>query len=211
MKNFFLIIPVLVVVVAMSGNVFSQSEKLYKELGIDVGGFTNFPANQDYLTKNMSAIYVAPYLRIGRHEVMAGINYPVPADGLYFTDVKLNGRPGVMAGYKLYLFNPFGRENMFVHYSFQYLNFKGGENETYEKDRYFNNAIGLGYNLFFDSEARFGLFYILDYVISQTGFNRFSNSGSSGFNWTNNWAWNHLSTHIGLSFKLAELKNHSKN
>lgn len=205
MKWIFGFLWVITVVLSLPAELFSQSEITYKELGINVGGFTNFPANQDYLTNYMSAVYVAPYIRIGRHEIMAGINCPMPADGLYNTGLRLDPRPGVVAGYKLYLFNPFGRENMFIHYSFQYLNLKGGENETYEKDRYFNNTIGLGYHLFFDSGARFGLFYILDYVISRTGYNRFNNN-SAAFEWTNEWAWNHLSTHIGLSFKLAEFR-----
>gem|GEM_PF-2491529 len=32
-------------------------------------------------------------------------------------------RLGAIAGYKFYIFNVYGRENLFVHYSFQYLIF----------------------------------------------------------------------------------------
>jgi hypothetical protein len=44
-----------------------------QEFGITAGGFTNFPANKNYLKENISVFYIAPYLRIGRHEFTAGL------------------------------------------------------------------------------------------------------------------------------------------
>ena len=106
-------------------------------------------------------------------------------------------------------------ENLFVHCNFQYLRFAGywdkyyiGNNQTYrltETDTYINNLIGLGYNLFFDTNERFGFYYTLDYVISQTGYKL----GSPGFNdnsWTTQYIWNNLSTNFGFIFKLTSLK-----
>ena len=70
---------------------------------------------------------------------------------------------------------------------------------------YINNVIGLGYNLYFDTEGRFGLYYTLDYLISQTGY-KLAGPGSNTNSWTTQYVWNNLSTHIGLIFKLTSLK-----
>jgi len=78
-----------------------------------------------------------------------------------------------------------------------------------EKDMYINNVIGLGYNLYFDTEGRFGLYYTLDYVISQTGY-KLSSAGYNNNSWSTNYIWNNLSTHIGLVFKLTSLKKKEK-
>ena len=140
-------------------------------------------------------------------------------DGLFFTDHKLNSCSGAIAGYKFYLFNPYGRENLFIHYSFQYLRYKGNydtyynvSNQRYhwkETDTYINNVIGVGYNLFFDMDERFGFFYTLDYVISQNGY-KLDADGLSSDNWTMHYVWNNLSTHVGFSFKFTGLKKVSK-
>jgi hypothetical protein len=198
---------------------FSQADNGPQEFGITTGAFTNFPANQHYLTENMSVFYVAPYLRTGRHEFSAGMLYPLSAHGLNLTDYTLDPRPGAIAGYKFYVFNVYGRENMFIHYSFQYLRFAGTydihsdwHSQTFhvtETDMYINNVIGLGYNLFFDYNERFGLFYILDYVISQTGY-KISTEGYKSNSWTTQFVWNNLSTNIGFIFKLAPLKKKEK-
>jgi hypothetical protein len=66
-------------------------------------------------------------------------------------------------------------------------------------------VIGLGYNLFFDINRRFGLYYTLDYVISQTGYKLDAPSYTDN-TWTTRYIWNNLSTHVGLSFKITSLK-----
>lgn len=78
-----------------------------------------------------------------------------------------------------------------------------------ETDMYINNVIGLDYNLFFDSDARFGLFYTLDYVISQTSY-KTGAPNTNNKTWTPQFAWNNLSTNIGLLFKLASLNKKTK-
>jgi hypothetical protein len=208
MKTFFQLLIMGTALMVVTENVFSQSETPYKEFGIDAGGFTNFPANQNYMTDGMGILYVAPYVRAGRHEFSAGFLYPVKHKGLYFSSDDLDPRLGAIAGYKFYVFDPQGRENLFVHYSFEYVRFQGMPTDVTETDMYINNAIGLGYNVFFDTKARFGLYYLLDYVITQTGY-QLDGPGAEGGSWTTRHVWNNLSTHFGLSFKLTEIKKKS--
>jgi hypothetical protein len=75
---------------------------------------------------------------------------------------------------------------------------------------YINNVIGLGYNLFFDMDERFGLYYILDYVISQAGY-RVGTPDANDDSWTTQYIWNNLSTHFGLSFKVTSIKKKKEN
>ncbi len=219
MKRFIAILLTAQFMFIISHKLFSQSNTIMQEFGITTGAFTNFPANQNYLKENISVFYIAPYLRTGKHEFSAGIVYPLKTHGLYFNDNNINPRLGAMAGYKFYIFNVYGRENLFVHYSFQYLRFIGGSdvyyiwnNQSYhwtETDTYINNVIGLGYNLFFDINERFGFYYTLDYVISQAGYKL----GTPGFNdnfWATQYIWNNLSTNFGFSFKLNSLKKKDK-
>ena len=198
----------------ISIKLFSQSDAITNELGVSVGEFTNFPCNKDYLKKDITVFYVSPYVRTGRHEFSAGIVYELNNDGLFFTNNTLKACPGAIAGYKFYLFNPQGIENLYIHYAFQYLRFRGNV-DTYpydppvvmhwtEKDTYINNVIGLGYSVYFDTHERFGFFYTLDYVISQTGYNLTSPGNSADF-WTTRYLWNNLSTHMGFTFKLTPL------
>ncbi len=199
----------------VSINLFSQTNSNASEFGIAAGAFTNFPANQNYLKENMNVFYLAPYLRTGKHEFSAGLLYPLTTHGLYFTDSNINPRIGFVAGYKFYVFDVYGRENLFVHYSFQYLRFSGNfegsyslNNQIYhwtETDMYLNNVIGLGYNLFFDSNERFGFYYILDYVISQAGY-KLVNPEFNGNAWATRYVWNNLSTNVGFIFKLTTIK-----
>ena len=219
MKRFIVILLTAQFMFIISHELFSQSITVMQEFGISTGAFTNFPANQNYLKEGTHAFYVAPYLRVGKHEFFAGIVYPLKNHGVYFSDENINPRPGAIAGYKFYVFNVFGRENMFVHYSFEYLRFNGdvysnlmGSNlqALYnETDMYINNVIGLGYNLFFDMNERFALYYTLDYVISQAGYKR-GTPGSSGNAWITRYIWNNLSTNFGFSFKLTSLKKNEK-
>jgi hypothetical protein len=219
MKKF---IPVLLLVpflVILSPGLFAQTNNDKLEFGIATGGFTNFPANQDYLKKGMSVIYLSPYILTGKHEFSLGFAYSLPVDALAYNDGKIDPRPGFVAGYKFYVFDVYGRENMFIHYSFEYLGFKGHWETNAgassfpdvwnEKDIYINNVIGLGYNLYFDQNERFGLYYILDYLISQAGY---KTSGHEDFEktWVVNYIWNNLSTHIGLTFKITSLKKKEK-
>jgi hypothetical protein len=202
-------------IVLLPGKLFPQSDKGMKEFGITTGGLSNFPANKNYMTDYYSMVYIAPYVRAGQHEFSAGITLPLSTKALYFTDDKIDPRPGFTAGYKFFLFDIGGQENLFIHYMFQYLRFKGsydksypGINQTYhwtETDMYINNVIGLGYNLFFDSHRRFGLYYTLDYVITQQGFKLIDPNSNSGSGWLTNYIWNNLSTHFGLIFKITSL------
>jgi hypothetical protein len=215
---------IIAVIIAMGffytvpGKLFSQSEPIKQDFGISAGGFSNFPANQHYMTDLKSVIYVAPYIQVGRHEFSVGFAYPVAIKGLYFSDDNINPNPGFIAGYKFYVFNPYFRENMFIHYSFEYLRYKSDYNKVLtgdvsssytETDMYINNVIGLGYNVYFDTEGRFGLYYILDYLISQTSYKLNGNVPNSG-TWMTNYIWNNLSTHFGLTFKLTSLKKKVK-
>jgi hypothetical protein len=203
-----------------------------QEFGISTGEFTNFPANQNYLKQDMTVFYVAPYIRTGKHEFSAGIVYPLSTNGLYATDHTVKPRLGAIAGYKFYLFDVYGRENLFIHYLFQYLRYGGAfdthttqlgysgafgtytipGNQLYhwtETDMYINNVIGLGYNLFLDSDERFGFYYTLDYIISQAGY-KFGGNGYNDNSWATRYIWNNLSTHLGFSFKLTSLKKKDK-
>jgi hypothetical protein len=219
MKSLIKIIFIAFVLFSFSDKLYSQDEEIHKEFGITAGAFGNFPANKDYLNKNIKVFYVAPYVRAGQHEFSAGILYPLKTDALRYADSSINARPGFTAGYKFYIFNAEGRENLFVHYSFQYLRFKGtyekdygGGNGIYtvtEKDMYINNVIGLGYHIFFDMDGRFGLYYILDYVISQAGYQTDQSAYSSDM-WRTDFIWNNLSTNVGFIFKLTPIKHRQK-
>jgi hypothetical protein len=216
MKKLIIILLTFQIILTLSQKVSCQSNTSMQEFGISAGGFTNFPANKNYLKEDMNVFYVAPYLRTGKHEFSAGMVYPLKFHGIYFPDNDLNPQPGAVAGYKFYVFDIDSRENLFIHYSFQYLRFKGnydvysGDSAQHwtETDNYINNVIGLGYNLFFDADARFGFYYILDYVISQAGYKR---SGQVNDNaWTTTYIWNNISTHFGFSFKLTSIKKKDK-
>ncbi len=192
---------------------YPQDEPVAKEFGLTTGGFTNFPLTKDYLDDNMGAFYLAPYLRAGRHEFSAGLVIPLATNGLFFNEDKFSPRPGAIASYKFYIFNALARENLFIHYAFQYLGYKGSYNMPYfspepvpwtETDIYFNNVIGLGYNLFFDVNERFGFYYILDYVVSQNGY-KLENQQLTDPSWVMNTVWNNLSSQVGFSFKLTSL------
>jgi hypothetical protein len=203
-----------------SANLFSQSDPVPQEFGLTAGGFTNFPANHNYLTDDINVIYLAPYVRTGQHEFSAGILYPLATHALYFTDHNINPGLGAIARYKFYIFNVAYRENLFIHYSFQYIRFTGTYdvstgwiNQMYQRgetDMYINNVIGLGYSLFFDTDERFGFYYTLDYVICQAGYN-LSPIGSHETPWITDYIWNNLSTHFGFSFKLSSLNKKDKN
>ncbi len=217
MKRLITIVLTVQFMLVLSHKLYSQSESDMQEFGFTTGAFTNFPANQNYLKDNMSVLYFAPYIRTGKHEFSAGIIYPLKIYGLFFNEDNIDPRIGATVGYKLYLFNVYGRENLFVHYSFQYLRFKSTDkyfivSNTYpwtETDMYINNVIGLGYNLFFDVNERFGFYYTLDYVISQAGYKL----GPPGFidkSWSTQFIWNNLSTNFGFSFKLTSLKKKDK-
>lgn len=219
MKRLIAILLTVQLILVISHNLFSQAGSGMQEFGITTGGLTNFPANQNYLKKNISLFYVSPYLRTGNHEFSAGIVYPLTTHGLYFNDDNINPRIGVTAGYKFYVLNVLGRENLFVHYSFQYLRFTGKYDKYYspgnllyhwtETDNYINNVIGLGYNLFLDTDEKFGFYYTLDYVISQTGY-KLVPAGFNDNTRATQYIWNNLSTHLGFSFKLSSLKKKDK-
>ena len=195
---------------------FSQSNADMREFGISFGSFTNFPANQNYLKKDISVIYLTPYVRLGKSEISAGVLYPIPAKGLFFSDNNLDSRLGGTASYKFYIFNVYGRENLFVHYAFQYIKFVGnvdgyysGSTEMYhmtETDTYINNVIGLGYNVFFDMNGRFGFFYTLDYVIYNTNYKVTNNTVPMDPASSTQNVWNNLSTNIGFLIKITSLK-----
>jgi hypothetical protein len=219
MKSFTSVFPALLFILVNSHKLYAQPEPINKEFGITTGAFTNFPANKDYLNQNISVFYVAPYVRAGQHEFSAGMVYPLATQSLNRIDSYINPRPGAVAGYKFYLFDAYGRENMFIHYSFQYLRFKESYdmteslgNQSYqvtETDMYVNNVIGLGYNLFFDMDGRFAFYYTLDYVISQAGF-KINSAGHDGGYWATQYTWNNLSTGFGLIFKLTSLNRKVK-
>jgi hypothetical protein len=219
MKSFVSILLIAPFFFLFSQTVLSQSSSDMQEFGIDAGGLSNFPATQDYLKKGMNMMYLSPYVRTGRHEFSAGFLYPLSSKALFFNDQNITPCMGGTAGYKFYIFNVFGRENLFVHYMFQYLRFKG-EFDVYdsqskqsakltETDMYINNVIGFGYNLFFDTNERFGFYYTLDYVISQTGYRMGAPANTDNI-WASQYVWNRLSTNIGFSFKLTSLKKKTK-
>jgi hypothetical protein len=219
MRRFIAILFAIQFMFAISFKLHSQSGSDLQEFGITTGGFTNFPANQNYMKDYMNAIYLSPYVRTGQHEFSAGILFPLKTHALNFQDNNIDPRLGFIAGYKFYVFNIYGRENMFIHYAFEYLRFEGDYvNEVSqsiqtvqwtEKDMYINNVIGLGYNLFFDYNRRFGLYYTLDYLISQASY-KLSDQNSNPDSWTTKFVWNNLSTHFGLIFKLTSLKKKEK-
>jgi hypothetical protein len=216
MKRSFNLIVIAFVFVSFSEKIYSQEEEIHKEFGVTAGAFGNFPANKDYLDKNIKVFYVAPYVRAGQHEFSAGLLYPLKSDALFYTDSTVNPRLGFTAGYKFYIFNAEGRENLFIHYAFQYLRFHGSYNQYYppeqisykvtETDMYINNVIGLGYHIFFDMNGRFGLYYILDYVISQAGYNGTMHAHAAS-SWSTNYIWNNLSTNVGFIFKIKTIKS----
>lgn len=206
MKKLILVSLIAVSLLLITTNSFSQSTSLTREFGLTVGGFTNFPANQHFLDDNIKVISLAPYVTVGKHQFYAGILYPLNANGLY-SGAKLNSRPGATAGYTYYIFNKAGRENMYVNYSFQYLRFKGPfvtpfDLELNEKNTYINNVFSLGYVVYFDSQQRFGMYYSLGYVISQGGYQEYLTENN--YHWTTRFAWNHINTNVGFSFKLKQ-------
>ena len=219
-KQFIVILLAVLFMFTTSSTVFSQSSAVNQELGVTTGAFTNFPANQNYLKENIGVFYVAPYIRTGQHEFSIGVVCPISTHGLYFTEDNINPRLGAIAGYKFYIFDIYGRENLFVHYAFQYLRFMGSYDKYYtgntsqpvhwtETNTYINNVVGLGYSLFFDSNERFGFYYTLDYVISQAGY-KVGTKNSIPNVWITQFVWNNISTNMGFSFKLTSLKKKDK-
>lgn len=194
-------------------SLYSQYDRIRNEFGINAGGFTNFQASRDYSKNQINVLYIAPYILTHSHEFSLAFAYPLSTDALAYPENKIDPLPGFIAGYKFYLFDMTGNENVFLHYSFQYLHFSGNlDNNTIqppevlkEKDMYINNLIGLGYTLYFDAHQRFGMYYIIDYIISQYGYQKGSPE-ITGQTWTTDYSWNRLSTHIGFSFKLTDLK-----
>ncbi|MEI8005999.1 MAG: hypothetical protein WCI48_07315 [Bacteroidota bacterium] len=218
MKTIVALIMSVVILLAFSANLQAQQDPIKQDFGISAGGFSNFPANQHYMTDLKSVVYVSPYIQVGRHEFSLGFAYPVAINAMFFSDDNINPSPGFIAGYKFYVFNPYFRENMFIHYSFEYLRYKSTYNKVLtgdvskpytETDMYINNVIGLGYNVYFDSDGRFGLYYILDYLVSQNSYKINGEIPNAG-NWMTNYVWNNLSTHIGLTFKLTSLRKKVK-
>ena len=219
MNKYVVFLLIIAILCIGSGKLFSQRNLTMQEFGVNAGALTNFPANQNYLNENIKVFYAAPYLRTGQHEFSAGIVYPLQTHALYNNESNIDPRPGATAGYKFYVFDVYGRENLFVHYSFQYLRFAGSYNihniatgQTFrlkEMDTYINNVIGLGYNLFFDMNGRFGFFYTLDYIISQTSY-KAGNPGSANTPWITSYAWEHISTNFGFIFKLTALNSKAK-
>jgi hypothetical protein len=63
--------------------------------------------------------------------------------------------------------------------------------------------------LFFDINRRFGLYYTLDYVISQAGY-KLRTDAFNGNSWQTQYIWNNLSTNFGLIFKITSLKKNDK-
>jgi hypothetical protein len=216
-RSFSFVLPLMIILIS-SHELFPQSPADMQEFGITTGGFSNFPANKNYLKDYMSVVYLAPYIRTGNHEFSLGISYPLAYPGLYFDSHNLKPYPGAIINYKFYIFNVYGRENMFIHYSFEYLRFNGSVDTTYasgatenwkETDTYINNVIGLGYNLFLDTEGRFGFYYILDYLISQGSY-KLGVPGSVNHPWTTEYIWNNLSNQFGFIFKITSLKKKGK-
>ncbi len=214
MKRLIFILSLAVSLIS-SPALFAQLTPGVGEFGIDAGHFANFPATRDYLKNISSVLYIAPYIRTGKHEFFAGLAYPLSTTALYFSENNVYPKPGAVAGYKFYIFDVLGVENLFIHYTFQYLRYSGSHDQYYtgvtqpynwkETDTYINNVIGLGYNVFLDKYERFGFFYTLDYVISQTSY-KLAGQGYSDNSWSMNYVWHNLSTNLGFSFKLTPLK-----
>jgi hypothetical protein len=206
-KIFFLTV---ILIIAFAGQAFPQKDTT-GELGITFGGFTNFPANKDYLNKNHSAFYLAPAYRIGKHEFTLGISIPLNTDALFQTDSTIKSRPGFIAGYRFYFADIYGQEKFFIHYNFQYLRYsrdyevlvmpKSTEAGWTEKDMYINNIIGLGYYLYLGSKNQCGFYYVLDYVISQRSYH-VKGPFLEGHTWISEFVWNNLSTGLGFYIKL---------
>ncbi len=192
----------------LSNHLYAQDGGLKREFGLSVGGFTNFPCNESFWDDHTSAITLAPSVRVGKHEFYGGMLYPLNQGGLATGD-QLISKPGAIAGYKFYLFNINGRENLYLNYSFQYLRFKGSytssgtfnDLKVYENDTYINNVFSLGYVVFFDANQRFGFYYTLGYMISQASNKLGWESNHLDF-WYSKYIWNNLSTNIGFGFKL---------
>jgi hypothetical protein len=180
---------------------------------LNAGAFTDFPCNQYYLKDNIKSISLAPYVRVGKHEFYAGMVCSIKKTNPTST-IKYDFRPGAFAGYTFYVFNPAGRENMYLNYSFQYLNFK--ENINFEgshlyppntsytiknKTSFINNVFSLGYVVYFDTQQRFGLYYTLGYVVSLNSIYNQSEAISLDERYSR-FVWNNLCTNVGLSFKL---------
>jgi len=209
MKKHVLLFALAAIMLLGSINLYSQTNGLKREVGLVVGGFSNFALNKNYLKDNIKGLpYVAPYVRVGKHEFYGGLLWPFYET---LSDHYLNSRLSAIAGYKYYVFNPSGRENLFVNYSFQYLGFKGGYDNyppagipsihSTRTQFYINNIFSLGYVLFLDPNNRFGFYYTLGYIIA-----RESNKDESPFlipsSFSSRYLWNRLSTNIGFSFKL---------
>jgi hypothetical protein len=205
MKKSILLFLTAILIFSVTSNLFSQSSDLHREFGLTTGAFTNFPCNKDYLNDNIKVINLAPYMRLGKHEIYAGAVYALKAKGI-FSASNLNSHSGAFAGYKFYIFNPAGRENMYVNYAFQFLSFKGfdipnlPDGRTIEKNDYINNVFSLGYVVYFDTQQRFGLYYTLGYVISLGRYQNFASAFKNS--WSTEYILNNLSTNVGLSFKL---------
>lgn len=64
----------------------------------------------------------------------------------------------------------------------------------------------MGYNLFFNIDGRFGFFYTLDYMISNTNYNVTNNTVAMVPIKLNMNVWNNLSTNFGFLIKITSMK-----
>jgi hypothetical protein len=180
-----------------SSGLFSQSDTVRKQLGINTGIFFNYSFTENI---TIGGAYLDLYKRIGKHEYYGGLIYQSKPKG-ELTEGELKPRFGIIAGYKFYFYKFPHRENIFLHYTFQYLSFIGRypkySHGSYigdytQNDDFINNIIGLGFTVFFNKKQRFGFYYSFGYIISK--------HIAGGFNWS------FINSNFGFNFKLTNLK-----
>jgi hypothetical protein len=120
--------------------------------------------------RNQFSYYVAPSVRKGRHEFLAGVLLTRKNIYKNLSDPSW----GPVACYKFYLFNEPQRVNMYLFYGFHYFRqqrdyyygpYMIPVEGTWNED-YFHNVLGTGYQVFLDKNRRLGFYNSLGYTFA---------------------------------------------
>jgi hypothetical protein len=191
----YLLLLFVIMIIFLPRSLFSQQENRIKELSIEGGAMIDPDMGSGEF--DWSA-YIAPALRISRHEFYIG---PLLALGptIRSSDVVWGG----IAGYKFSILKKPSRINLYAHYSLRYYKNSGVRHyyqfwqyrivtEEWKQDNCVN-TFGFGFNFFFDNKRRYGFFSELGYSIDAMPTHYKPHVYVD---------WNHVNAALGLNVKI---------
>jgi hypothetical protein len=134
-------------------------------------GFT-FIANHPHSGRGLDFIYSNYWtssFRLKNHEFLAGTIYEPE---LWNDSYKVN-YPGIILGYRFYLYKELTRFNTFYNYTFMYTintyTVYTGHGPVSNRDDIYYAIFGCGFNIFIDKQHRLGITGTVDYPIIRDG------------------------------------------